>query len=64
MHIIQSSVVDLTRARKQHEELSEALLCAGVDLIELPDDNLPDSVFIEDTAVIIGKKAHYIIRIV
>jgi len=41
---------------KQHEALNEALLSAGVDLLELPSDNLPDSVFIEDTAVIIGTK--------
>ena len=49
-------VVDIVRARQQHVAMSEALLSAGVDLLELPSDNLPDSVFIEDVAVVIGKK--------
>ena len=48
--------VDLDIAIKQHNLLQEALISAGLDLIELPSDGYPDSVFVEDTAVVVGKK--------
>ena len=49
-----SEEVDMVRAREQHRDLEEALLSADVDIVTIPtDETLPDSVFIEDTAVII-----------
>lgn len=63
LRMSKGTVVDIARARQQHVAMSEALLSAGVDLLELPSDNLPDSVFIEDVAVVIDKKviaAHFL----
>ena len=45
--------IDLDRARKQHAQLNEELIKAGLIVLELESENYPDSVFIEDTAVII-----------
>ena len=48
--------VDIARARKQHRTYCQALKSLGYTLIALPpDDRYPDSVFVEDPAVIIGK---------
>lgn len=45
--------VDLSEARQQHEKLCKTLRELGVDVIELPpDESQPDSVFVEDTAVV------------
>lgn len=45
--------VNLIEARKQHELLSKTLREIGVDVIELPpDESYPDSVFVEDTAIV------------
>ncbi|XP_013784070.1 LOW QUALITY PROTEIN: N(G),N(G)-dimethylarginine dimethylaminohydrolase 1-like [Limulus polyphemus] len=48
-----SDEIDLEKAKTQHEEYCKALRNVGLKVIELPEDeNLPDSVFVEDTAVI------------
>lgn len=45
--------INLEEARKQHEDYCRALRQVGLDVIELPaDENLPDCVFVEDTAVV------------
>jgi dimethylargininase len=54
---INRSSVDLQKARIQHRTLVDTLRSVGVCVEELPSDGFPDSVFIEDTAVIIGNKA-------
>ncbi len=48
--------IDLTRARAQHRAYVNALRQIGVEVSELPPLDLPDSVFIEDTAVVLGEK--------
>ena len=45
---------DLDLAKEQHLAYREALLLAGVEVTVLPpDDKLPDSIFVEDQAVVI-----------
>jgi dimethylargininase len=49
---------DLERALAQHAAYAEALEAAGVRLVRLPADPAhPDSTFVEDTAVILGREA-------
>lgn len=46
--------IDVLRARAQHARYREALGAAGVEVVELPPlEHQPDSVFVEDTAVIL-----------
>ena len=50
--------IDVELARVQHREYCEALQRLGLNLIWVEGDNtLPDSCFVEDTAVIFGQKA-------
>lgn len=50
--------IDLTRARREHGEYEDALRRAGCRVERLPaGDDLPDSVFIEDTAVVLDELA-------
>ena len=46
--------VDMVLAIEQHRQLAEAILSTGVIINELESDDLADSVFIEDTVVIVG----------
>ena len=49
------AVVDVAAAHRQHAAMVTALKRVGVStVIELPSDDLPDSVFVEDTAVVGG----------
>jgi len=49
---------DVALARKQHDGYARVLADAGFDVEMIPtDDDHPDSVFIEDTAVIVGSIA-------
>ncbi len=62
MHCLSSHslrhTVNLSRARNQHALYCKTLADLGLDIIELPqDDQLPDSCFVEDTAVIHAGKA-------
>jgi dimethylargininase len=50
--------VDLQRALEQHEAYRHALASCGLDVIELPADEIhPDSTFVEDTAVLTARGA-------
>jgi dimethylargininase len=45
--------VDVARARAQHDQYRQALADLGCEVITLPaDDAHPDSVFVEDTAIV------------
>lgn len=47
--------IKVDEARRQHENFVKLLRELGLDVIELPpDEDLPESVFIEDTAVIVN----------
>ena len=52
-----TKIVDFFVAKRQHDAMVDALKRLGLKVHILPSDNYPDSVFIEDTAVIIGKTA-------
>jgi len=50
--------IDATRARAQHEHYRDALRGLGLDVISLPEEpDLPDSVFVEDTAIVLEEVA-------
>jgi dimethylargininase len=50
--------IDVALAKSQHTEYCKTLQRLGLKLIWIKgDDTLPDSCFVEDTAIIIGKKA-------
>ena len=45
-------------AKNQHDQYKEALLSLGVNVISLPSEaELPDSVFVEDTAIVLDEIA-------
>ncbi|HET6975616.1 MAG TPA: arginine deiminase family protein [Pyrinomonadaceae bacterium] len=51
-------VPDLERALKQHEAYCQTLESCGLKLIRLaPDEALPDSTFVEDTAILTSRGA-------
>jgi len=55
---IDARPIDLERARAQHAAYVRALTDLGCALIELPaEPDLPDSVFVEDTAVVLPEVA-------
>jgi dimethylargininase len=50
--------IDVDRARRQHAEYQRILAKYGCEIIELPEAPLmPDSVFVEDTAVVFAELA-------
>lgn len=50
--------IDVTIAREQHEQYEQALRDAGVQVMTLPAcDEFPDSVFVEDVAVVVDEVA-------
>jgi len=50
--------IDLIRARAQHEEYRDALRGLGLEVVSLPEEpDLPDSVFVEDTAIVLDEVA-------
>src|SRR5919202_2689386 len=50
--------IDVRRAREQHRAYREALAACGARVVTLPAiDGLPDSVFVEDTAVVLDELA-------
>jgi dimethylargininase len=50
--------IDLENARRQHRAYEDALRALGVEVIPLPEEaDLPDSVFVEDTAVVLDECA-------
>jgi dimethylargininase len=53
-----SAPIDVDLARRQHDAYVEALRGLLPQVVKLPaDESLPDCCFIEDTAVVIGRKA-------
>jgi dimethylargininase len=47
--------IDVERATAQHAAYREALVAIGLDAVTVPSaDELPDSCFVEDTAIVIG----------
>ena len=55
---LQRETIDIERARAQHAAYRAALVTAGADVILLPAlDDLPDSVFVEDTAIVLDSVA-------
>lgn len=55
---IERTPIDLNKARAQHEAYANALRTLGCHMIQLPaEPDLPDSVFVEDTAVILPEAA-------
>jgi len=51
-------VINLEKAKQQHSEYVSTLRRLGLDVIELPpDEQLPDCVFVEDTAVVVNGQA-------
>jgi len=55
---IDRSPIDINIARAQHDEYTQALKDVGCEVIELPPEaDLPDSVFVEDTAFILPEVA-------
>lgn len=50
--------IDLERARLQHHTYEETLRSLGVEVQSLPEEpDLPDSVFVEDTAIVLDECA-------
>jgi dimethylargininase len=55
---LQRQPIDFARAVRQHERYASALLSQGVKLQVLPAEaDLPDAVFVEDTAVVVDECA-------
>jgi dimethylargininase len=55
---LERSPIDLERARLQHHAYEDALRTLGVKVHSLPEEtSLPDSVFVEDTAVVLDECA-------
>ncbi len=55
---IERTPIDLGIARAQHDEYIKALEAVGCEVVELPEEaDLPDSVFVEDTAFILPEVA-------
>jgi dimethylargininase len=51
---VERTPIDLVRAHAQHRAYEQALQSLGCEVTRLPaDDDMPDSVFIEDTAVVL-----------
>lgn len=55
---IDRNPINLQTARNQHHGYLQALSQAGCTVVELPaEDDLPDSVFVEDTAIVLPEVA-------
>jgi dimethylargininase len=55
---LERQLIDLERAREQHHQYEQALRSLGVDVHSLPEaPSLPDSVFVEDIAVVLDECA-------
>lgn len=55
---LERATIDLDVARAQHDRYVQALAALGCSIARLPEDaNQPDSVFVEDTAVVLDEVA-------
>jgi dimethylargininase len=58
LSFVPRKVIDVDRARHQHESYNEQLRRLGLTVVSLPTlDHLPDAVFVEDTAVVVDEIA-------
>lgn len=57
LHPERRSLIDLELANRQHDTLVNVVRSCGVQVVNLASDGYPDSVFIEDTAVIADGRA-------
>jgi dimethylargininase len=57
LNVANQKTIDLRKARIQHENLTNELRNLGLEIHNLPSDGFADSVFIEDTCVIIDEIA-------
>jgi len=56
--LLERQVIDLPRAQAQHREYEQALGSLGIQVLSLPaEPDLPDSVFVEDAAVVLDECA-------
>jgi dimethylargininase len=56
--LVRGQGINIENARREHEELVDALRRIGVDVIELPcDEKQPDGLFVDDIAVVINGTA-------
>lgn len=56
--LVRGQGINIDNARREHEELVDALRRIGVDVIELPcDEKQPDGLFVDDIAVVINGTA-------
>ena len=56
--LLPGKVIDIEKARDEHEILVDSLRRIGVDVIELPcDETHPDGLFVDDIAVVINETA-------
>ena len=52
------ALIDVDRARRQHHAYEQALVAQGCDVLSLPPQpELPDSVFVEDVAIVLDEIA-------
>ena len=52
------SIINLSRAREQHRQYENCLVRLGCEIQRLPEEpDLPDAVFIEDTALVVDELA-------
>lgn len=55
---LERSPIDVTRAAAQHEAYERTLAALGCAVVSLPEEpELPDAVFVEDTAVVVDEVA-------
>ena len=55
---LQRVTIDITAARAQHAEYERTLAALGCEIVQVPAaDALPDSVFVEDTAIVLDEIA-------
>jgi dimethylargininase len=55
---VERSAIDLVQAEHQHRQYQQALRALGCEVVELPaEPDLPDSVFVEDVAVVLDEVA-------
>ena len=56
--LLERQPIDFQRAQDQHREYEQALRSLGVEVVSLPPEpDLPDSVFVEDVAIVLDECA-------
>jgi dimethylargininase len=58
LSFIERQIIDIDHARAQHRAYVETLVALGCHVVELPSEpDMPDAVFVEDTAVVLDELA-------